>query len=67
MKNTIVNPKPKVAPDNTITIHTVVERTYTREEMRQLAIHFKFIGGNEKDNCWLTYHNEMFRDYLENI
>lgn len=53
----------KVSSDNTITIRKVKD-SWNREEMRQLAIYFKAIGGNEKDNCWLSHHDDMFKNYI---
>jgi hypothetical protein len=36
-----------------------------KELFRQQALYFKAIGGNEKDNCWLSHHNEMAEQWFE--
>lgn len=53
----------KTDKNNRVIIKTEKE-TWTIENLRKLAVYFKAIGGNEKDNCWLSHHNDMFNDWI---
>jgi len=45
------------------------ERMFTFDEVETIvwecAKYFKAMGGNEKDNCWFSYHNEYCGEWLD--
>lgn len=54
--------------NNTITI-TKLKNNFTyddvREIIRETAIYFKAVGGNERDNSWTTKHIQLLEDFVE--